>query len=157
MSRNTNNSKNRALNNDIAENDNRNASDVAGVSDTLPQPAPAPNIQGTAAADEGHVSQREFNDLRNEVNDFRDEMRANSNRMETKLDEAIKAMTNAIASQQAQLSRSNDDLARRVETLSNDHTQLRADVTRFMNNPAVDITAPVYQPLQHISSIQSYF
>ena len=94
MSRNTNNSKNRALNNDIAENDNRNASDVASASDTLPQPAPAPNIQGTAAADDGHVSQREFND-------FRDEMRANNNRMETKLDEAINAMTNAVASQQA--------------------------------------------------------
>ena len=37
MSRNTNNSKNRALNNDIAANDNRNASDVASASDTLPQ------------------------------------------------------------------------------------------------------------------------
>ena len=81
MSRNTNNSKNRALNNDIAENDNRNASDVASASDTLPQPAPAPNIQGTAAADEGHVSQREFND-------FRDEMRNNHLELKAELKDA---------------------------------------------------------------------
>ena len=89
MSRNTNNSKSRALNNDIAENDNRNASDVASASDTLPQPAPAPNIQGTAVADEGHVSQREFNDFRNEVNDFRDEMRNNHLELKAELKDAI--------------------------------------------------------------------
>ena len=75
MSRNTNNSKNIALNNDIAENNGRNtASEDAGVTDTLPQPAPAPNIQGSTGADEDHVSRLEFNNLRNEVNDFRDEM-----------------------------------------------------------------------------------
>ena len=132
MSRNTNNSKNRALNNNIAENNGRNtASEDAGVTDTLPQPAP--NIQETAGTDEGHVSRREFNDFRDEM---RNTLTANSN----KLDEAITAMTNAVAqmtSQQAQLTRSNDDLARRVDALSDDHNRLRAGVTVFMNNPTV--------------------
>ena len=73
MSRNTNNSKNRALNNDITNSNNSNnnpsgGEDVhEGNTDTLPQPAPAPNIQGTADTDEGHVSRRELNDFRDEM------------------------------------------------------------------------------------------
>ena len=140
MSRNTNNSKNRALYNNITNSNNSNnpsdGEDVhEGNTDTLPQPAPALNIQGTADTDEGHVSRREF---RREFNDFRDEMRNNHLELKAELKDAIAA---SIASAMAQVSRSNDDLARRVDALRNDHNQLRADVTGFMNNPTVGITA----------------
>ena len=69
-------------------------------------------------------------------------MRNNHLELKAELKDAIAA---SIANAMAQVSRSNDDLVRRVDAqinaLRNDHDQLRADVTRFMNNPAVDITA----------------
>ena len=76
MARNTNNS-NKSANNNAGTNNNTGEGVEAGNAtnnDTLPQPAPAPNIQETAATDNGFVSQHEFNLLRDSNNLLRDRL-----------------------------------------------------------------------------------
>ena len=81
--RNTNNS-NKSANNNAGNNSNTGGGVEAGDAtnnDTLPQPAPAPNIQETAATDNGFVSQHEFNLLRDRLSNVEANMTGINNSM----------------------------------------------------------------------------
>ena len=96
--RNTNNS-NKSANDNADDNDQTMEGVEAGDAtnnNTLPQPAPAPNIQETATTDNGFVSQHEFNLLRDSNNLLRDRL--------SNVEANIAGMNNSIVDAIAQLS-----------------------------------------------------
>ena len=123
--RNTNNS-NKSANDNADNNDNTGEGVEAGDgtnNDTLPQPAPAPNIQETAATDNGFVSQHEFNLLRDRLSNVEANM--------TGINSSMNALNNSIVDAIAQLSARFDSVANDLRSeFANGLRSVTADASR---------------------------
>ena len=141
--RNTNNS-NKSANDNADNNDDTGEGVEAGDAtnnNTLPQPAPAPNIQETAATDNGFVSQHEFNLLRDSNNLLRDRL-SNVEANMTGINNSMNALNNSIVDAISQLSARFDSFENRLNLIEGGSN---GNNTRNGNNAiniAADSTAP---------------
>ena len=134
--RNTNNS-NKSANDNADDNDQTMEGGEAGDAtnnDTLPQPAPAPNIQEPAATDNGFVSQHEFNLLRDRLSNVEANM--------TGINNSMNNLNNSIVDAISQLSARFDSFENRLNLIEGGSN---GNNTRNGNNAinvAADSTAP---------------
>ena len=122
MARNTNNSNKSANNNAGTNNNTREGVEAVDATnnDTLPQPAPAPNIQETAATDNDFVSQHEFNLLRDRLSN-----------VEANMTGSMNALNNSIVDAIAQLSARFDSVANDLRSeFANGLRSVTADASR---------------------------